>query len=80
MTKIDAKQVLKGLREQDIADLRDALKRKDASYIRGMIQWYTRKPVSGNPDLVPFLKRALGTCSSVGSSGPQSSDTSPSPQ
>lgn len=63
-----ARDVLKGLTKKDIRDLQSAIKRKDASYIRGMIQWYNRHPVKGNEHLSPFLRRCLSLCSSSTSS------------
>ncbi len=38
----------------------DAVKRKDASYIRGALQWYERQ--GGKTLLVDFLKKAYAAC------------------
>lgn len=75
MEKKQLQKILKGLRRKDVEDLQLAVRRKDASYIRGMVQWYTRKPVAGNDELVPFLKKALSMCSTPDSSEQPSSDT-----
>ena len=59
-------------------ELIDAIKRKDASYLRGAIQWYERK--NGSEILVKFLRKALSSCSGKSSSGSSSSDGSSSGQ
>jgi hypothetical protein len=48
----------------------DAIKRKDAPYIRGAIKWYETK--NGKQELLDFLKKALSACY-VGDSAPSSS-------
>lgn len=59
-------------------ELIDAIKRKDASYLRGAIQWYERK--KGSETLVGFLKKALSASRSQPSSSSQPSAGSSSSQ
>ena len=53
--RITVAQLFENVNDSD--KIIDALRRKDKSFIRGVIQCYERYPK--NPFLVPFLKRAI---------------------
>ena len=53
-SKITIDQLFEGVSNSD--KIVDALRRRDKSFIRGVIQWYERHPK--NPFLVPFLRKA----------------------